>query len=102
MAEVKEKWEEVGNRFGALAQHVKDRFDARAAFGEAEKAEVEGALRKLGDALESAFDAIGETMRDPDIRDELKGVATTLGEALSTTFREVADGIDQRIKRSPS
>lgn len=102
MADVKEKWDEVGNRFAALAQRVKDQFDARSAFGEEEKAEVEGALRKLGDALDNALDAIGDTMRDPGIRDELKGVAAAMGEAMSTTFREVADEIDQRIKRSSS
>jgi len=102
MADVKEKWDEVGNRFAALGQRVKDQFDARSAFGEEEKAEVESALRRLGDALDNAFNAIGDTMRDPGIRDELKGIAVAMGEAMSTTFREVADEIDQRIKRSSS
>ena len=65
MAEAKQKWDEVGDRFGDLGRHLKDRFDVNAAVGADEREKVNDALRQLGDALDAGFTTIGDTLRDP-------------------------------------
>ena len=75
MAEAKEKWDEVGERFNELGRSLKGRFDANTAFGVDEREKVNDALRQLTDALDAGFTTIGETFRDPDDarRDEERG-----------------------------
>jgi hypothetical protein len=93
MDDAKAAWDEVGDRFATLGRHIKDRFDATVAFRDEDREQVEAALRKVADAMETGFNAIASTMRDDEIRDELKQTATAMGDALSVTFRTVADTI---------
>lgn len=93
MAEAKQKWDEVGERFGELGRHLKDRFDANAAFGTDDRDKVNDALRQLGDALDAGFTTIGETLRDPAVRDELKSAGATITDAIAATLRDVSDAI---------
>jgi hypothetical protein len=96
MAEAKEKWDEVGDRFGDLGRHLKDRFDANAAFGADDRERVNDALRQLGDALDAGFTTIGETLRDPAMRDELKTAGTSIADAIAATLHDVSKAIKRR------
>jgi len=91
MAEAKDKWDEVGERFGDLGRSLKDRFDANAAFGAAERERVNDALRQLADALDAGFTTIGETLRDPAMRDEMKSAGSSIADAITATLRDVSD-----------
>ena len=93
MAEAKDKWDEVGERFGDLGRSLKDRFDANAAFGAAERERVNDALRQLADALDAGFTTIGETLRDPAMRDEMKSAGSSIADAITATLRDVSDAI---------
>ena len=93
MAEAKEKWDEVGERFGELGRTLKDRFDANAAFGVDEREKVNDALRRLGDALDAGFTTIGDTLRDPAMRDELKTAGSSIADAIAATLRDVSDAV---------
>ena len=93
MAEAKEKWDEVGDRFGEIGRHLKDRFDANAAFGAADRDKVNDALHQLGDALDAGFTTIGETLRDPSMRDEMKTAGSSIADAIAATLRDVSDAI---------
>ena len=86
MAEAKEKWDEVGERFSELGRALKDRFDANAAFGADEREKVNDALRQLGDALDAGFTTIGDTLRDPAIRDEMKNAGSSIADAIAATL----------------
>jgi len=93
MAEAKEKWDEVGERFGQLGRQLKDRFDANSAFGADERDKVNDALKQLGDALDAGFTTIGDTLRDPAMRDEMKTAGSSIAEAISATMRDISDAI---------
>jgi hypothetical protein len=93
MADAKSAWDEVGNRFSDIAERVKEQFDARAAFGAPDSQKVDDAVRTLVRAVDNAFTAIGETMRDPSTRDEVKQAASAMGDAIAVTFNEVASQI---------
>jgi hypothetical protein len=96
MAEAHEKWSEVGERFSELGRAIKDRFDANAAFGTEERDKVNDALHQLGDALDAGFTTIGDTLRDPAMRDEMKHAGTSIADALAATMRDVSDTIKRR------
>jgi phage-related minor tail protein len=96
MAEAKDKWDEVGDRFGEIGRHLKDRFDANAAFGSDERDKVNDALRQLGDALDAGFTTIGETLRDPSMRDEMKSAGSSIADAIAATLRDASDAIKRR------
>ena len=96
MAEAKEKWDEVGERFSDLGRNLRDRFDANAAFGADDREKVNDALRQLGDALDAGFTTIGDTLRDPSMRDELKTAGSSIADAIAATMRDVSEAIKRR------
>jgi hypothetical protein len=96
MSEAKAAWDDVGNRFNDLARHLKDRYDANAAFGAADREKVNDALRQLGDALDAGFTAVGDSLRDQEMRDEMKEAGAAIGRALSSTFNELSGKLSSR------
>ena len=93
MPDAKAAWDEVGNRFSDIAGRVKEQFDARAAYGGPDSQKVDDAVRTLVRALDNAFTAIGDTLRDPSTKDDVKQAANAMGDAIATTFNDVADQI---------
>ena len=96
MADAKDKWDEVGERFTELGRTLKDRFDANAAFGADDREKVNDALRQLGDALDAGFTTIGDTLRDPAMREEMKHAGSSIADAIAATMRDVSDAIKRR------
>jgi len=92
MDDSKAAWDAVGDQFVRLGERIKDRYDARAAFGD-DRAKLDDALQSIIETLDNTFTAIGETLRDEDVRNDLKGAAMTMGVAFSTTLHEVADEV---------
>ena len=102
MNDAKEKWDEVGERFGDLTSHIKERFDAQVAFSDADRQKVNDALHQIRDSLDAGFTALGDSLRDPSMRDEFKKAGAAIGEAVSSTFRDVADELKKVVKRDQS
>lgn len=108
MDDAKAAWDEVGDRFTMLAGLIRERYEANAGAAAAEpgpeategtagtadrREEAERAVRGLVDALDRAFTAIGDAVRDPTFRAEAKQAAGAIGEALGTTLVEVGNDI---------
>jgi hypothetical protein len=96
MAEAKDKWDEVGERFSELGRNLKDRFDANNAWVADDREKVNDALRQLGDALDAGFTTIGDTLRDPSMRDEMKTAGSSIADAIAATMRDVSEAIKRR------
>ena len=77
MDDSKAAWDQVGDRFTELGHRLKKQYDARSALGEDERAKVDDALKKLTNALDATFTTIGDTMRDDDVKAQLKETATS-------------------------
>jgi hypothetical protein len=58
---------------------------------------VDDALKQLTEAIDSAFTTIGETLRDPDLREQLKGTANSLASAVTSTVRDVKEDVKERF-----
>jgi hypothetical protein len=99
MSEAKQKWDDVGDRFNDIGKRFKERYDASAAFGADQQEKMDDALRKMADALDAGFTAIGESLRDPGIRDDLKHAGASVGDALTATFNEVAEEIKHAVRK---
>jgi hypothetical protein len=102
MDESKAAWDQVGERFTELGQRIKHQYEARTAFGQEDRAKVDDALQKLADAVDTAFTAIGDTLRDPGINVQLKETANSFASAVTTTFHQVADEVKARFSREAS
>jgi hypothetical protein len=96
MSDASRKWDEVGESFGELGRSLKSRFDANAAFGPADRDKVNDALRQLADALDAGFTTIGDTFRDPALRDEMRHAGSSIADAIAATLRDVSDAIKRR------
>ena len=70
MAESKANWDQVGEDFKALGRQVKQHYDQRPrperdeGVAPEDRRKVDEALEKLRDALEQAFSALGDAVRD--------------------------------------
>src|SRR5881296_1488958 len=87
----KEAWNQVGDKFGEWSRLLGEKY------------------RKLGDAiqtvtrqLDQAFTSLGETLRDPEAKQNLKEATKAFGDALSTTFSEVGEQIRSKLGSSGS
>ena len=101
--DAKDAWNEVGERFSSWGRLVADRYK------EAETTTVESAreaqhkleesARELTEQLNRAFTAVGDTLRDPKAKENLKEAVRALGDAVSVTVAETGDEIRKRIGR---
>ncbi|MEX2203005.1 MAG: hypothetical protein WD965_02840 [Actinomycetota bacterium] len=99
----RDAWNEVGERFSSWGRLVADRYK------EAETATVESArdaqhkleesARELTEQLNRAFTAVGDTLRDPKAKENLKEAVRALGDAVSVTVTETGDEIRKRVGR---
>lgn len=97
----KDAWNEVGERFASWGRMVGDRYreaDASASEGAASMSEgakeaqrkLEEAARELSDQLNRAFTALGDTLRDPKAKEDLKDAVRAIGEASRSPSRRRA------------
>jgi len=96
MTDASRKWDEVGESFTELGRSLRGRFDANAAFGPAERDQVNDALRQLTDALDAGFTTLGDAFRDPALRDEMKHAGSSIADAIAATLRDVSDAFKRR------
>ena len=117
MAESKAAWDRVGEDFKTLGRQVKQRYEEsrsekpeaplrgslvdkegpeetaepRVETPPADRRKVDEALQKLSDALDQAFSALGDAVRDPKVGEQTKKAAGSLSEALNATFAEASE-----------
>jgi Flp pilus assembly pilin Flp len=96
MSEINTAWNEVGTQLNALAIKLKLHYEQAAS---AEAAATQDALRKLREALDEAFSAVGTAAKDPAVRDDVRNVGDAFANALSTTFSEVSDELRKAFRR---
>jgi hypothetical protein len=102
MAGMNEAWNEVGDRFATWGRRVAERYkEASGPAGESTREEsrhtLEDTARDVTDALDRAFTALGETIRDDDAKQDLKEAVRALGDAISVTVSETGDQIRRRV-----
>ncbi len=90
MGDAKEKWDEVGDRFSEIADKMKGHYEQPA---------VQDALRQFVDTIDAGFTALGDSLRDPSVREELRGAGVAIGDAVAATFNQVAAEIRKAVRK---
>ena len=101
----KQAWNEVGSRFSTVGKRLADRYQAGAKDDtytptKEPQHKVEEVAREIGNQLDRAFDALDDTMRDPEARADLKIALGALGTAITTSMNEAAEAIKNRASNS--
>lgn len=95
--DAKQAWSEVGEKFASWGRGVADRYrEAGSTEADATKEsqrELERTARELMDELSRGFTAVAETLRDEQGRQQLMDAVGAIGEAITATFDEAAEGI---------
>jgi hypothetical protein len=112
MAEMKNAWEEVGSLATGLGLKLKlhlaqARSDSAAGSAATEPSETDAArskavteaLQKLGEAIDTAVDAVASAAKDPAISADVREVGRSLTHAMGTTFSEVSDDVRKAFAR---
>ena len=104
MSGTNEAWNEVGERFASWGRHVSERYkDASGPVRESaqeSQRKLEDAARDITDALDRAFTALGDTIRDERAKDDLKQAVRALGDAVSVTVAETTERIRRGVGSS--
>ena len=96
MSQSDEAWNEVGEQFKKLGSTFKHHYQAH---DDSQKSvvpsdsDVKDALATLGESVKQAFGAVGDTLSDPEIKEETRQTAGMFFDALGTTFSEFGDDI---------
>lgn len=90
----KQAWDEVGERFSSWARLAAERY-RRA--GEQTQQEVEDAAQGLTERLNRAFTALGDTIRDPEVKQDLARAVKVLGDAVGVTLSEAGEEIRKAV-----
>ena len=106
MSATNDAWNQVGDRFASWGRHVAERYressgTARESAQESER-KLEDAARDITDALDRAFTALGDTIRDERAKEDLKQAVRALGDAVSVTVAETTERIRQGVGSSSS
>jgi transcription elongation GreA/GreB family factor len=99
----KDAWNEVGERFSSwgrlVADHYKEAETTTVDSAREAQHKLEESARELTEQLNRAFTAVGDTLRDPKAKENLKEAVRALGDAVSVTVSETGDEIRKRISR---
>ena len=91
-------WDKVGSDLAGLGLKLKLHFEQANADPDA-AAEVRDALQQLGAALDGAFGAIGNAVRDDAVQADVRRVADSFGDALAASLREAGQDLTKVIER---
>jgi hypothetical protein len=90
MDDTKQAWSEAGEALSGLGLKLKLHYEQqRSEATEAERVEVETAIERLTEVVREAFDAVGAAAKDPAVRDDVKHVGESVGQALSASFADL-------------
>ena len=108
---MKQRWEDVGERFEALGRVLKERYQSAERAPEtahaAEQDEASGeraALREAFDNIVAAAQELGEragsVVRDPAVKEQTTLVARSLNEALTASVDQIGHEVGRLLKRT--
>ena len=94
MSEAQESWREVGKVLDGLGLKLKVHFERAQEDVDGER--FRDALDAAGANVQKAFDALGEAVRDEAIKNDVRQAATSLSDAIATTFSELGAQLRNR------
>ena len=97
-------WDEVREQFASLAEsfrkHLKQVSEQpQGERSDASRKDAKEALRTLADAADRLAQSAESAVRDPQAREDARQAATSLRDALGSTFSELGEEIQKIVER---
>src|SRR5687767_7581528 len=100
MADSRSAWNDAVERLSGLGLKLKLHYEQqRGEEGEQARSDVEGAVKRLADAVQDVFEAMGAAAKDQAVRADVKEVGQSLTDALNATFAEVSEEMRKAFSR---
>lgn len=92
MTDTLNRWNDVQDELQSLAMKLD--YHLRQASSK-ERADMEDAMKRIGDAVSGALDGIRNASTDPAILDDLRSFGSALASAVTATLSEVGEEIQK-------
>ncbi len=93
MTEERDPWDVAGERWTDVSDLVKDRYRQVVGDTGPDEDEVRAAFETIGDAARAVADSIGQAIRDPDTREQLKKMSSSVASAIGATLSQLGEEI---------
>ncbi|HUG33054.1 MAG TPA: hypothetical protein VMM14_09210 [Acidimicrobiia bacterium] len=93
-------WNTVQTEFGDLGRRIKETYRRVASEDGPSEEEIKDAFGTLMGAWGQVAESVTTALRDPDVREHLKGAASSLASALGTTITELGSELSDQDRRS--
>lgn len=94
MTDAKSAWNDAGDRLQNLGASLKQHYAAQRGDDAGQtKEQVSDAFKKVGDALQGAFDALGAAAKDPAVKEDVRQTGKSVADALGQTFTSLSDEV---------
>jgi hypothetical protein len=101
MADARSAWNDAGERLTELGQKLKSHYEQQhGTDGEQGRDELAAAAKRLGGAVQDAFEAIGKAAKDHAVQADVKQVGQSVYEALGATFGQVSEELKRSLTQS--
>jgi hypothetical protein len=92
MPDPRAAWNDAGERLSELGQKLKSHYAQQHGTDSAQATEeLADAARRLGGAVQDAFEALGVAAKDKEVQADVKQVGQSLYDALGATFGQVSE-----------
>jgi Flp pilus assembly pilin Flp len=100
MTNSRQTWDELGSKLSSLGLKLKLHYEQEVD-GDHDEDDpgVRRSLERIGEAIEDAFEALGNAVDDDAVRSDAKESAALLVDALNATFTEVGDELRNAVRR---
>jgi len=100
MDDVRTTWSDAAEKLGGLGSKLKVHYEQQQeADRETAQADVQTAVKRLGDVVQDAFEAMSAAAKDDAVKEDVKQFGQALTEALKATFSEMSGEVRQVMKR---
>jgi hypothetical protein len=101
MADARSAWNDAGERLTELGQKLKTHYaQQHGTEGEQTREEVADAARRLGGAVQDAFETIGKAAKDKSVQADVKQVGQSVFDALTATFGQVSEELKRSLSQT--
>ena len=94
MADARSAWNDAGERLGELGKKLKSHYEEQhGTEGAQTKEDLADAAKRVGSAVQDAFEALGAAAKDKSVKADVKQVGQSVYEALGATFGQVSEEV---------
>jgi hypothetical protein len=93
-------WRQASEQFSVLGSKLRTRYREIVGDDGPAEEEVRQAFTTIGSAAQSLADSIGESMRDPEVRDQVKQATSTFFSAIGKTLSQLGDELRSTDERN--